>query len=191
MRSEEDQLPRTREKILRQAITCVIGDREQDYGGPEDSFASIASFWNAYLGMRPNPGTPIDAYDVGAMMVLFKVARMAKRPSNLDSCIDAAGYSACAGEIFERMNGVNERVPEAFRDLASPPPASDPVHAPAAASIPPLAGPPTPAVPQPTSTTTGTSRAPFDSCPDHAMLRDLDWDKEPGASFDGSRYRKD
>jgi hypothetical protein len=39
-----------RTEILEAAARCVCGDREQDYGSPEDSFSTIAALWNAYLG---------------------------------------------------------------------------------------------------------------------------------------------
>lgn len=38
-----------REEILKAAAKCVCGDREQDYGSPEDNFRTIASMWNSYL----------------------------------------------------------------------------------------------------------------------------------------------
>ena len=34
-----------REDILDMAKTCVCGDREQDYGSPENNFDTIAKLW--------------------------------------------------------------------------------------------------------------------------------------------------
>ena len=39
----------TRKEILKAAEKCVCGDREQDYGSPEDNFARIAKLWSVYL----------------------------------------------------------------------------------------------------------------------------------------------
>ena len=48
----------TREQVLSAARACVCGDREQDYGSPENNFRTIASLWNSYLygaGLMENP----------------------------------------------------------------------------------------------------------------------------------------
>ena len=39
----------TRKEILAAAEKCVCGDREQDYGIPENSFRLIADFWKSYV----------------------------------------------------------------------------------------------------------------------------------------------
>ena len=39
----------TRAEILEAARACVCGEREQDYGSPEDNFATIGRFWTTYL----------------------------------------------------------------------------------------------------------------------------------------------
>lgn len=41
----------------------------------------------------------IEAEDVAAMMVMFKMARVATGQNKVDNWIDAAGYAACGGEI--------------------------------------------------------------------------------------------
>lgn len=93
-----------RSEILEAARACVCGEREQDYGTPEDNFETIGLLWGVYLRashpelakvMAPNH---ITAKDVAAMMALLKVARIATG-SNPDSFVDLAGYAACAGEI--------------------------------------------------------------------------------------------
>lgn len=79
-----------RAEILEAARVC--GEREQDYGTPEDSFALIGKLWAAYMGV---PFTP---KDVAMLMALLKVARI-KAGDKADSFVDLAGYAACAGEI--------------------------------------------------------------------------------------------
>lgn len=81
-----------RAEILEAARVCVCGEREQDYGAPEDSFMLIAKLWSVYTDY------PITAKDVAVMMALLKVARI-KNSDKADSYIDLAGYAACAGEI--------------------------------------------------------------------------------------------
>lgn len=83
-----------REQILSAAIGCVCGDREEDYGSPENNFERIASFWNTYLGIDA-----IEPKDVAAMLALLKIARIASGHAKTDNWIDLAGYAACGGEL--------------------------------------------------------------------------------------------
>ena len=87
--------PWTRQRVLKEAEKCVCGQREQDYGTPEDSFQKIGTFWTAYLNYAVN----IDAEDVAAMMALLKIARISENPQHMDSWCDLAGYASCGGEI--------------------------------------------------------------------------------------------
>ncbi|SHI24368.1 hypothetical protein SAMN02745823_03827 [Sporobacter termitidis DSM 10068] len=95
-----------RKQILNEAEKCVCQDREQQYGAPENSFGAIASLWNSYiesydmkLVSKDGIVCTLDAHDVGIMMCLFKVARIAGGQTKADNYIDLAGYAACAGEI--------------------------------------------------------------------------------------------
>ncbi len=87
-----------RAEILEAAQKCVLGQREQDYGKPEDNFQVIANLWNAYLSLSD---TRIDAGDVAMMMALMKIARIRTGTATEDSYVDLAGYAACGGEIAE------------------------------------------------------------------------------------------
>ena len=89
----------TREEILKEAIKCVCGDRDEQYGKPEESFEAIAELWNAYLIVSGLATNEVTATDVAAMMVLFKIGRIATGQSKLDNWIDLAGYAACGGEV--------------------------------------------------------------------------------------------
>ena len=84
-----------RAEVLEAARVCVCGEREQDYGTPEDSFSLIGKLWTAYTGVSFTPK------DVAVMMALLKVARI-KAGNKADSFVDLAGYAACAGEIAGR-----------------------------------------------------------------------------------------
>lgn len=99
----------TREEILAAAKQCVCGDREQDYGSPEKSFNMIADLWGPYLmekcvTAKPETGgvkviINLRPEDVGAMMCLFKIARIATGHGKADNWVDLAGYAACGGEL--------------------------------------------------------------------------------------------
>lgn len=88
----------TRKEILEAAEKCVCGDREQDYGSPEDSFQAIANLWIDYLNAK-GFGIDIVPEDVAAMLALLKIARIATGHGKDDNWIDIAGYAACGGEI--------------------------------------------------------------------------------------------
>ena len=81
-----------RAEILEAARKCVCGEREQEYGKPENNFALIGRLWEAYTGHS------YSAKDVAMMLALLKVARI-KTGVKGDSFVDLAGYAACAGEI--------------------------------------------------------------------------------------------
>ena len=93
-----------RAEILDAARVCVCGQREQEYGKPEDNFNTIGLLWSVYLNAahpeytKAFPYNGITAKDVATMMALLKVARPATG-SSPDSFVDLAGYAACAGEI--------------------------------------------------------------------------------------------
>lgn len=41
-----------RSETLDKAKACVCGQRENEYGSPEDNFAAIAGFWSVYKGVE-------------------------------------------------------------------------------------------------------------------------------------------
>jgi hypothetical protein len=84
----------TRTAILDDATTLINGDREKDYGTPQESFGCIADMWTAYLGH------PVTAADACHMMALLKIARLRNGP-NRDSSVDGAGYMALGAEMSE------------------------------------------------------------------------------------------
>ena len=91
----------TRADILHAAEKCVCGQRETDYGTPEDNFETIAGLWETYLSracVDEAGGVYIDANDVAMMMALLKIARIAAGGGKADSWIDLAGYAACGAE---------------------------------------------------------------------------------------------
>ena len=90
----------TRKEILETAVRCVVGDREEDYGTPEQNFERIAMFWNAYFDSYR-----ISAKDVAAMLALLKIARIASGHAKSDNWVDLAGYAACGGEIEAAEHG--------------------------------------------------------------------------------------
>ena len=92
----------TRSETLDKAKACVCGQRENEYGSPEDNFTAIAGFWSVYKGVE------FTANDVAMMMALLKIARIRTGTATDDShvefagreyYVDLAGYAACGAEI--------------------------------------------------------------------------------------------
>ena len=84
-----------RRQLLLDAADTIDGDRNETYGGPEQSFAKIADFWNTYLGWSDM----ITPQDVAAMLALLKIARISgSAGAHKDSWLDLAGYAACGWE---------------------------------------------------------------------------------------------
>ena len=82
-----------RKECLEQASKITQGERQENYGTPEDNFKRIADLWSVYLEQDIQP------HDVAAMMSLMKIARLMNQPNHQDSWVDLAGYAACGCEI--------------------------------------------------------------------------------------------
>lgn len=81
-------------QVLREAAEIISGDRDKQYGGPEENFARIAKIWSVILG------TEITEEDVAMMMVGLKVARYASKSGfQPDTWRDIAGYAGCGFEV--------------------------------------------------------------------------------------------
>lgn len=79
--------------LLNEAASIVAGDRQAEYGDPEDNFERIGLLWGIHLNR------PVSAEDVAWMMVLLKLARRVTGSPKRDTYVDAAGYVALAGQI--------------------------------------------------------------------------------------------
>lgn len=94
-----------RADILDTAKAIVTGEREKQYGKPEDNFAAVAQMWEVYLrGQCVGEGADVRVApeDVAMMMVLLKVGRLMTGDYLADNYVDICGYVACAGEIAGR-----------------------------------------------------------------------------------------
>ena len=89
-----------RKEILQTVESIICRDRNTQHGEPEDVFGTIAAFWTIYLQARAKAGSvTVEGHDVAAMMNLFKMARHASNPANIDNALDGAGYAAILGEL--------------------------------------------------------------------------------------------
>lgn len=99
------EVKKIRQEVLEKAIHMVCGDREQDYGSPEQSLSLIGKFWETYVNAKcidKDGKVHIDGADAATMMVLFKVARVATGRFKEDNFVDMCGYAANGAEIQTR-----------------------------------------------------------------------------------------
>ena len=110
----------TRKECLEQAAKCVLKDRNNEYGGPEDNFGRIALLWTDYLGVK------LDAVDVAMMMALLKIARVRNNKVYWDGFCDLAGYAACGAELASAMKAREDATREAGEEYRKLKPAPAP-----------------------------------------------------------------
>lgn len=84
--------------VLLRALDVINGERQQQYGNPEDSFEDIAWAWNWWLD---SDNAPITAADVAMMMALLKIAREKNGAGKTDNIVDACGYLG----LYEDLRG--------------------------------------------------------------------------------------
>jgi hypothetical protein len=90
--SDKEKLPR--QQMLEEASGIISGQRDEQYGKPEDNFGRIAKIWSVILGID------ISTEDVAMLMVGLKVARYANKSGfQGDTWVDIAGYAACGYEV--------------------------------------------------------------------------------------------
>lgn len=110
-----------RESILNAAQRLTCGDRNKSYGPPYDNLSDCAALWEAYLNTKkaclvPNGdvyAVRITAEDVAWMMNLVKMARSFHTMPHRDNYVDAAAYSAIAGECRQIQEDERGRHSEA------------------------------------------------------------------------------
>lgn len=89
--------------IATKAASLISGDRKAAYGDVTEGLEKIAAIWNGVLAAAGKaPARPLDAFDVGQLMVGLKMARGYTGPYRPDNAIDQAGWSAVAGEAAAR-----------------------------------------------------------------------------------------
>ena len=84
-----------RSETLKAADQLINGQRQVDYGSPQENFENIAARWSQILG-----GFEVEAWQVCLMMADLKIARLANG-AHEDSFVDACGYLALASELAE------------------------------------------------------------------------------------------
>lgn len=104
---------------LHEADKIINGERQDEYGCPEDSFEIIAGYWNVFLRKKINDAchgqgvkldipdllTPLDTTN---MMILFKQARKLGQKPKRDNYVDSAGYEAIGADRLMVAEAMDE-----------------------------------------------------------------------------------
>ena len=92
--SDWDSSPEPPESILAEASRITGGDRQAQYGPPDQDFSRTAGMWTSLFGELLRDGARFEARHVAMAMIVVKLSRLmygAKR----DSVVDIAGYAHC------------------------------------------------------------------------------------------------
>lgn len=93
-----------REEVLIEAGRIISGQRDTQYGGPEDNFERIAKIWSVIFHRE------FSREDVAMAMVAVKVARFASNSGfQADTWTDIVGYGACGYEVGLKENKQKSR----------------------------------------------------------------------------------
>jgi Domain of unknown function (DUF6378)/Domain of unknown function (DUF4406) len=86
---------RTPETVFEEAQRIIGGERQADYGSPEENFTHTAALWSAYKGVTFTP------VEVVYLMTLLKLSRLRHRYKR-DSLVDGIGYLGIADRLSTR-----------------------------------------------------------------------------------------
>ena len=87
-----------RGSILDKAKAIINGERQEQYGKPEDSFQRIACVWNGYANAM-EWDVEFSRIDVAHLMILYKMARQIGGAGKEDNYTDMAGYTGIAADM--------------------------------------------------------------------------------------------
>jgi hypothetical protein len=94
------------ESILDIAKRLVTGDRQNQYGPPDQDFTRTAGMMNALFADLLKEGHKFESFHIAQMMILIKLSRQLHQRKE-DNWIDIAGYAYC-GAICDKINSSQE-----------------------------------------------------------------------------------
>lgn len=96
MTTKDSSKKSAREAALIMAADLIAGNRDKQYGGPEENFRRIAEIWTVLFDRK------FTEEEVAIAMVGVKMARWANKSGfQPDTWIDIAGYAGCGYEVGE------------------------------------------------------------------------------------------
>ena len=85
-------------RLTTDTLAIINGDRQDQYGNPEDSFDLVAVRWSQYLKARYGFTKDLINADVAFMMADLKMARECKAHKR-DNMVDLTGYIALKDDM--------------------------------------------------------------------------------------------
>lgn len=82
-----------RKEVFAEASRLTHGDREKNYGTPQENHRRIAAMWSVVLGVEVKP------HEVALCMAALKIARLVETPEHVDSYVDGVAYMGIAAEL--------------------------------------------------------------------------------------------
>ena len=80
--------------ILLEAYEVTTGDRQNQYGPPDQDFRRTAEMLNALFGDMLKEGEAFKPFHIAQIMILLKMSRQLHQRKR-DNWLDAAGYARC------------------------------------------------------------------------------------------------
>lgn len=77
------------------------GERQKNYGHPNQDFTRTAAFWTAILRNKLAPEEEVTMQDLALMMASLKISRLVSTPGHHDSLVDMIGYAICYDRLGE------------------------------------------------------------------------------------------
>jgi len=105
-----------RVNILNEAADLIVGQRQQDYGTPDENFQRLADLVNIVIKKNLETNTPLSPRQMADILILLKVARTINTPTH-DSYVDIAGYAGIAGELAKSEKDLEELISLKPEDL--------------------------------------------------------------------------
>jgi hypothetical protein len=90
------------EDILEEALRITGGDRQNQYGPPDQDFRRVAGMLNALFADKLKEGQSFEPYNIAQMMILMKMSRQLHQRKR-DNWVDAAGYARC-GQLCDECD---------------------------------------------------------------------------------------
>jgi hypothetical protein len=90
------------EDVLQEAFRITRGDRQAQYGPPDQDFQRTATMWNVLFGWNVEP------WQVAAAMVCVKLSRQTHQLKR-DNAVDLAGYARCMQVCVDAAAARNTR----------------------------------------------------------------------------------
>jgi hypothetical protein len=97
--------PVVTESVLEEAIRITGGDRQAQYGPPDQDFRRTADMWTGLFSDLLKDGTRFEPYQVALAMILLKASRQVHQRKR-DNWTDVAGYAHCGAVCDEQAKRV-------------------------------------------------------------------------------------